>query len=35
VADGFANAYEALNKAFGIPGEYDVDWSGAGVEEQA
>ena len=34
-AAGFDDAYTALNKAFGIPGEYDVDWSGAGVEEQA
>lgn len=25
-ADGFTNAYEALNTAFGVPGEYDVEW---------
>lgn len=26
---GFANAYDALNTAFGVPGTYTVDWSGA------
>ena len=26
---GFANAYEALNTAFGVPGNYTVDWTGA------
>lgn len=26
---GFANAYDALNTAFGVPGSYTVDWSGA------
>ena len=26
---GFANAYDALNTAFGVPGSYKVDWSGA------
>lgn len=25
--DGFADAYEALNTAFGVPGEYDVNWT--------
>lgn len=25
--DGFDNAYEALNTAFGVPGEYTIDWS--------
>lgn len=25
-ADGFADAYEALNTAFGVPGTYDVEW---------
>ena len=29
---GFDNAYEALNTAFGIPGEYTVDFSGAEVQ---
>lgn len=28
-AAGFANAYEALNTAFGVPGSYTVDFSGA------
>jgi len=28
-AAGFADAYEALNAAFGVPGSYTVDWSGA------
>ena len=28
-ADGFADAYEALNTAFGVPGNYVVDWTGA------
>lgn len=28
-AEGFANAYEALNTAFGVPGSYTVDFSGA------
>lgn len=28
-AAGFADAYEALNTAFGVPGSYTVDWSGA------
>ena len=28
-ANGFANAYEALNTAFGTPGDYDVDWKTA------
>ena len=28
-AEGFDNAYAALNAAFGVPGTYDVDWSGA------
>lgn len=28
-AAGFDNAYDALNTAFGVPGEYDVDFSGA------
>lgn len=28
-AEGFANAYEALNTAFGVPGAYTVDFSGA------
>ncbi len=27
--DGFDDAYAALNTAFGVPGEYTVDWSGA------
>ena len=27
--EGFANAYDALNTAFGVPGTYDVDWSAA------
>lgn len=26
---GFANAYESLNAAFGVPGTYEVDWSAA------
>lgn len=26
-AAGFTNAYEALNKAFGVPGTYDVKWT--------
>nr|MBR4281089.1 SipW-dependent-type signal peptide-containing protein [Clostridia bacterium] len=26
-ADGFTNAYEALNTAFGVPGSYNVDWT--------
>lgn len=26
---GFADAYAALNTAFGVPGAYDVDWSAA------
>lgn len=26
---GFEDAYTALNTAFGVPGEYTVDWSGA------
>lgn len=26
---GFTTAYDALNEAFGVPGEYDVDWSKA------
>ena len=26
---GFADAYSALNTAFGVPGDYTVDWSGA------
>lgn len=25
-ADGFANAYEALNTAFGVPGTYTMNW---------
>ena len=25
-ADGFADAYQALNTAFGVPGNYEVDW---------
>ncbi|MBE5809953.1 MAG: hypothetical protein E7318_03355 [Clostridiales bacterium] len=25
-AEGFANAYEALNTAFGIPGTYEITW---------
>lgn len=28
-ADGFTDAYEALNTAFGVPGSYGIDWSGA------
>lgn len=28
-AEGFDNAYTALNTAFGVPGTYTVDWSGA------
>lgn len=28
-AAGFENAYDALNTAFGVPGEYQVDFSGA------
>ena len=28
-AEGFDNAYDALNTAFGVPGEYTVDFSGA------
>ena len=28
-AAGFADAYTALNTAFGVPGTYTVDWSGA------
>lgn len=28
-AEGFDDAYEALNTAFGVPGEYTVDFSGA------
>ena len=28
-ATGFGDAYTALNTAFGVPGEYTVDWSGA------
>ena len=28
-AAGFANAYEALNTAFGVPGAYTVDWTAA------
>lgn len=28
-AEGFADAYEALNTAFGEPGSYEIDWSGA------
>lgn len=28
-AAGFANAYEALNTSFGVPGGYSVDFSGA------
>lgn len=28
-AAGFTNAYEALNTAFGVPGSYTVDFSGA------
>lgn len=28
-AEGFVDAYEALNAAFGVPGAYNVDWSGA------
>ena len=32
-AAGFANAYEALNTAFGVPGAYTVDWNAvAGVD---
>ena len=27
-ADGFANAFEALNTAFGTPGAYTVEWAG-------
>ena len=27
-ADGFANAFEALNTAFGVPGTYTVEWAG-------
>lgn len=27
-AEGFADAYEALNTTFGMPGRYAVDWSG-------
>ena len=27
-AEGFADAYEALNTSFGVPGTYDVDWTG-------
>ena len=26
---GFENAYDALNTAFGVPGEYELDWSNA------
>lgn len=26
-AEGFADAYEALNEAFGVPGEYDINWT--------
>ncbi len=25
--DGFDNAYDALNTQFGVPGEYDVNWT--------
>ena len=28
-AEGFENAYDALNTAFGVPGEYEVDWATA------
>lgn len=28
-AAGFKDAYSALNTAFGVPGSYNVDWSGA------
>lgn len=28
-AEGFTNAYDALNTAFGVPGAYTVDFSGA------
>lgn len=28
-AAGFEDAYSALNTAFGVPGSYNVDWSGA------
>lgn len=31
-AAGFEDAYEALNTAFGLPGYYVVDWSGASVQ---
>lgn len=32
-AAGFADAFQALNTAFGVPGEYDVDWTAeAGVD---
>ncbi len=27
--EGFANAYDALNTAFGVPGTYDVNWTAA------
>ena len=28
-AEGFTDAYQALNTAFGVPGDYDVDWTAA------
>ena len=26
IKEGFADAYTALNTAFGVPGTYKVDW---------
>ncbi len=31
---GFANAYDALNASFGVPGTYAVDWAGALANKQ-
>lgn len=28
-SEGFANAYDSLNASFGVPGSYEVDWTGA------
>ena len=30
-AAGFTDAYAALNTAFGVPGEYDVDWTNLAI----
>ena len=28
-AEGFDDAYTALNTQFGVPGSYDIDWAAA------